>query len=216
MVQVISSNLRFLLADDHLMIRGGLKTFIESAYPGAVTLEAANGLSVMETCAAELFDLVILDMVMPGNDSLRLIADLLTRRPGLAILVYSMVSEDLYGTRVFEAGAKGFLSKEASLDELSKAVSELLAGKTYASADLQQLLAEKWTAHGKNPLGNLSARELQVVPYLTRGLSPRDIGTSLGLAASTIGTLKANIFRKLGVRNLFSLREIVEQAGITA
>src|SRR4028119_877583 len=128
--------MRFLVADDHSIVRMGLKLMLEDDYAGVTIDEAENGNEIVERIKVARYDLLILDFQMPNTDTFSIISNLLARDQHLKILIYSMASEKIYAGKLLKAGVKGFLSKEAKNTELHKAVEVVLNGGIYASEEV--------------------------------------------------------------------------------
>lgn len=196
--------MRFLVADDHSIVRMGVKLMLEADYPQVKIDEAENGNEIVEKIKLRRYDLLILDFQMPDTDTFSIISNVLARNQYLKILIYTMASEKIYAGKLFNAGVKGFLSKEAKNTELLKAVHLVLKGEIYASEQI--LLNDK---HGEttqsNPFTSLSNKEMDILAYLVQGKNTKEIGTLLNLQLSTISTHKFRIFRKLNVSNVVEL-----------
>jgi two-component system invasion response regulator UvrY len=194
----------FLIADDHEIVRQGLKLLIADFYPGAQIVEAHNG----DTTKAQLKQfkctLVILDVQMPNTNSLDLVEYITAFHPDTKVLIFSMSSETLYGKRFIKAGANGYLSKDPSVDEVKKAIETVLNGRRYLSADLMDAFIGEVE---KNPFNTLSDREFEIASLLLTGLSVNEIAGQIHLQPSTVGTYKARIFEKLHVSNILQLKE---------
>lgn len=202
--------MRFLVADDHSIVRMGLRLMLEVDYPHVATDEAENGNEVVEKIKVHRYDLLILDFQMPNTDTFSLIANLFARDQHLKILIYSMASEKIYAPKLFGAGVKGFLSKEAKNTELLKAVEAILQGQTYASEEVQSNNADGATS-SSNPFTILSNKEMDVLAYLIQGKTTKDISTLLNVQLSTISTHKFRIYKKLNVTNLTELIALVKE-----
>jgi two-component system invasion response regulator UvrY len=199
---------KFMLADDHAAIRAGVKTLLESTYTDAIVDEIADGKGVMEKLKHNSYDLVILDIQMPDTDTPVLIKYITDNYPSIPVLVFSMSSEQVYALRVLKAGAKGFISKDSSLDELKKAIELVLNKKKYVSPAVVQLLADQSLFSSKeNPFSKLSSREFQIATLLLEGKTISEIAAILAIQLSTASTHKARVFNKLNVSNLLELKE---------
>ena len=200
---------RFLLADDHSIVRDGLKALLEKTYPGSFVDELIDGTKVLERLKKNVYDLIILDVQMPDTDTPALVKLISSEYPSLPVLVYSMASEQIYALRVMKAGAKGFLTKDAPLEELKKAVELLLNQKKYISQAIVQLLAnQSLFDQNDNPFSKLSPREFQITTLLLQGKSISEIANELKVEVSTASTHKARLLNKLGVKNLLGLKEL--------
>jgi len=197
-----------MLADDHAAIRAGVKTLLENIYENAIVDEITDGKGVMEKLKKNSYDLVILDIQMPDTDTPALIKYITDNYPSIPVLVFSMSSEQVYALRVLKAGAKGFISKDYSLDELKKAIELVLNKKKYVSPAVIQLLADQSLFSSKeNPFSKLSSREFQIANLLLEGKTISEIAAILSIQLSTASTHKARVFNKLNVSNLLELKE---------
>jgi two-component system, NarL family, invasion response regulator UvrY len=203
--------IKILLADDHSIVRSGLKTYIEKIIPHSAIEEASDGDAVFEKIRLGDYDLIILDINMPPDNSFDLVSNILTVKPRTRILMFSMSPEEIYAKKYLSLGALGYLNKDASAVEIEQAINLVLKNRRYLSPSLTQALTE--SALGKNPNNQnpfnlLSPRELEIVRHLMRGESVSEIGECLHLHTSTIGTHKARIFQKLHCKNIMELNEL--------
>ena len=195
--------MRFLVADDHSIVRMGVKLMLDADYPQVIIDEAENGNEIVEKIKLLSYDLLILDFQMPNTDTFSIISNVLARDHSLKILIYTMASEKIYAEKLFKAGVKGFLSKEAKSTELLKATDLVLRGEMYASE--QMLLGKQSSTPSTNPFSSLSNKEMDILAYLVQGKNTKEISTLLNLQLSTISTHKFRIFKKLNVSNLVEL-----------
>ncbi len=202
---------KFLIIDDHEVVRSGIKTLLSDIYKESDVDEANNGITALENITNNNYDLAMLDIKMPNTDTLALMETIRNNFPDLKVLVFSMSPENLYAQRYLKAGARGFLNKDSSMEEIHKAIEQILSGKKYISDNLVELLA---SSVGKNPDENkfnlLSPREFEIATLLLSGQTISQISKDLQLGVSTVGTHKARIFEKLGVTNLLELKEIAD------
>jgi len=178
-------------------------------YDPAEIHEAMNG----DTAAAKLkenqYDLILLDIQMPNTDTLGLMEYIHITYPDAKVLMFSMSAENIYAKRFMKAGAYGFISKEAPLEEITKAINVILNGKKYISETLAEKLAEdSFSGKSSNPFNELSPREFEIVTLLLAGKTVTDISHELNIQTSTVGTHKARLFEKLGVDNILKLKEL--------
>ena len=201
-----------LIADDHSIVRMGLRLLIEGDYPGVCIHEADNGGAVMEKAKQNNFDLITLDFQMPNTDIFSLVSYLLARDEEVKILVYTMAPEKLYAPKLFAAGVRGFLSKEAENSEVLKAFQTLLAGRVYGNKFMETEAASVTaTTTVANPFSVLSAKELDILNFLLQGKNTKEISTLSHLQMSTISTHKVRIFRKLNVANMVELLALTRE-----
>lgn len=200
---------RILIIDDHSIIRVGITYLIHQDTPAAVIDEARSGDAAVTLLKKNPYDLVILDVNIPGTDTIDLISYLLTASPHLNILIFTMNPEEWYGRRFLKMGVKGFLNKESPEEEIRKAIWTVLKGNRYISPELAQIISmDALEKRKENPFDELSNREFDVAMRLTRGDSVSLIAESLNLHASTVGTHKAHIFEKLKVNNIIQLADL--------
>jgi DNA-binding NarL/FixJ family response regulator len=188
--------IRILIADDHSIVRDGLKRILASTTDLQVVAEAAGGDEALALVKANDYDVVMLDLSMPGLSGIDLIKRLKLEKPKLRILVLSMHGESQYAARVLKAGAAGYLSKDSAAEVLLGALRKIAAGGVHigeaAAASLLQ------TKDGL-PHEALSDREFEVMRLLVEGLGPTEIGERLHLSVKTVSTHKTRILEKLGI-----------------
>ena len=200
-----------LIADDHFIIRTGLKLIIENFMPHSKIDEAHDGDSAFEKIKENNYDLLILDITMPNTDSFGLIRKILALKPGMKILMFSMSDEEVYAKRYLKMGVMGYLKKDEPEAEIKKAISTVLNNKKYVSPVLSQILIEDLHSNNpENPFDRLSPREFEIVRHLIRGESVAEICQKLTLHSSTVGTHKARIFEKLKYSNIIDLHALAK------
>ncbi|HEV7780985.1 MAG TPA: response regulator transcription factor [Chitinophagaceae bacterium] len=200
---------KFLLVDDHFVVRSGVKEVLLGYYPSCEVHEAADADAAIKQLKQNSYDLVMMDIQVPDSNMLGLMEYIHTRYPDLKVLMFSMSSEAIYARRFLKAGAKGFLAKESLPAEIAKAVNQVLANRKYISETLAELLAEDSIKGAPaNPFQKLSEREFEVVSLLLGGKGVTEIAATLHLQTSTVGTHKARAFEKLGIENLLQLKEL--------
>jgi two-component system invasion response regulator UvrY len=204
---------RILVVDDHTVVRAGVRKLL-SEIPDADVSEVANGEDALERCATTEFDLVILDLNLPGLGGLELVKRLVRLRPRLPILIFSLHTEAIYATRAMETGARGFISKNATAEELLAAVRTVLAGGTAIEKDIEKEIAGH--AIGDNAyLRPLTQRDLEIVRLLASGKSLTQIADTLGVAYKTIANTLSLIKEKLGVGSTADLIRLAINHGLT-
>jgi DNA-binding NarL/FixJ family response regulator len=195
-----------LIADDHAIIRDGLRKILADTYDLVVAGEAANGIAVMEQVRARDWDLLVLDISMPGRNGLELIKLIQAERPRLPVLIFSMHHEEQYAVRAIRAGARGYLSKEGDMDLLLPAMRRLAQGGRYISPKVAELLAQDMSPDGHDlPHTALSNREFEVFSRIVRGVSMTAIADELSLSIKTVSTHKTNILNKMGLTSQVDL-----------
>jgi DNA-binding NarL/FixJ family response regulator len=191
-----------LLADDHAIVRAGLKEILTGTGDIAVVAEATNGQEVLAAVRARDYDVAVLDMSMPGRNGIELIKLVKAERPKLRILVLSMHSEEQYAVRAVKAGASGYLTKESAADELVSAIRRIAAGGAYISPETaERLVLDASPPLDAAPHTLLSDREYQVFRMIVAGKSVSHIAAELSLSVKTISTHKTRILQKMRIAN---------------
>jgi two-component system invasion response regulator UvrY len=194
--------INILIADDHAILRRGLKDILVSELEGAVCGEAESAKQVLAEIPKRAWDLVILDISMPGRSGLDLLRDLKQLRPELPVIVLSVHPEDQYAKRVLKAGAAAYMNKETVPKELVKAVRKVLSGGLYVSDSLAEKLASDLSAEtGRPPHERLSDREFEVMRMIASGKTISQIAEELHLGMTTVSTHRARILEKMGMTN---------------
>ena len=207
--------LKFLIADDHAVVRRGVKDLLEEEFPGAIFSEVATAQAALEYVWKQPCDLIVLDITMPGRSGLDILKDLKDAQPKTPVLVQSMHAEDQFAVRVFKAGGSGYLTKDSMPEEIVRAVRRLLEGGRYVSAALAENLAGVLAAGAARPAHELlSDREFQVLRMLAAGRAVKEIGAELSLSMKTISTYRTRIFEKLNVRTNQDLTRYALREGL--
>lgn len=194
--------IRVLLADDHAIVRAGLREILTSTGDIAVAAEATNGHEVLERVRAADFDVAVLDMSMPGRSGIELIKQVKREKPKLRILVLTMHSEEQYAVRTLRAGASGYLTKDSATEQLVAAIRRIAAGGAYVSAETaEQLARDAVPRTDAAPHTLLSDREFQVFRMIVDGKSVGAIARQLSLSVKTVSTHKTRILEKMGLAN---------------
>jgi DNA-binding NarL/FixJ family response regulator len=190
---------RVLLADDHAIVRAGLKEILADTGDIEVAAEATNGQETLARVREQDFDIAVLDMSMPGRNGIELIKLVKAEKPGLRILVLSMHSEAQYAVRAIRAGASGYLSKDSAADELVAAIRRIAAGGAYVSPETAERLAlDAGRGADALPHTRLSDREFQVFRLIAGGAAVGGIAKQLSLSVKTVSTHKTRILEKMG------------------
>ena len=202
--------IRVLIADDHAILRRGLKEILLRELEGVVCGEAEDAQQVLAQVRTQHWDLVLLDISMPGRSGLDSLSDLKALRPKLPVLVLSMHPDDQYGKRVLRAGASGYMNKESAPEELIKAIRKVLAGGRYVSPVLAEKLALDLSADAERPAHEtLSAREFEVLRMIASGKTVSQIAGELHLSVATVSTYRARILEKM---NMTTTAELMHYA----
>lgn len=212
-VEFHPKTIRILIADDHSLIREGLKKILKTAYDMKVTAEAQNSQEVLEQVRKTSFDLVVLDISFPGKSGLDILKDLKQEFPKLPVLILSMHPEDRFATRSLMAGASGYLTKDCAADELIRAIRRVVSGRKYVSASLSEQLASHLESDAGKPLHEtLSNREYQVLCLIALGKTAKDLAAELDLSVNTVNTYRARILEKMKMtKNAELIRYALQQ-----
>jgi len=193
--------LRILVADDHPIVRAGLKQIITETPDMMVADEACDGREVLSKVSGNDYDVVLLDISMPGMHGIDALRELRARKPNLPVLILTMHPEEQYGVRVLRAGAAGYLVKESSSDELVSAIRKVAQGRKYVSPSLGEKLASYLEFDASAPHERLSDREYQVMRLIASGKTVTDIADELALSTKTISTYRRRILEKTGMKS---------------
>jgi len=198
--------IRIVIADDHTIVREGLKQLLLANDQFAVVGEATNGHEVMQRARELDFDVLLLDMSMPGKSGMELIKQVKSEKPKLRVLVLSMHEEQQYAVRAIKAGASGYLTKDSASTQLVAALRKVAGGGAFISAEVaEQLALGAMPASDRPPHTTLSDREYQVFQLLVAGNAVGDIAEQLNLSIKTISTHKARLLQKMGMSNQMEL-----------
>jgi two-component system invasion response regulator UvrY len=203
---------RILLVDDHTIVRSGLRRMF-AALPDMQISEAATGEEALTLARAEQPTLTVLDLNLPGLGGLELLRRLLVEHPDGKVVILSMHAEPLYATRALRLGAAGYLSKNASPEELLEAVQRVISGGSYVEAEIAQALAIRASKIG-DPIENLTERDLEIMRLLGDGQSLSDIAATLEVTYKTIANSCTQIKAKLGVARTADLVRLSVEKGL--
>lgn len=198
--------IRVLLADDHTIVRAGVKELLAETGDISVAGEAGSGPEALARAREGGYDVAVLDMSMPGRSGVELIKQLKKEQPRLRILILSMHSEAQYAVRAIKAGASGYLTKDGAADELVAAIRRIASGGAYMTPEAAELLARDYERPpDAAPHTLLSDREFQVFKLIVAGKSVTAIGEELSLSVKTVSTHKTRILEKMGIANQVEL-----------
>ncbi len=208
--------IKVLLADDHSIVRAGLRRIIEESGEMEVIAEAADGREAIRKAHDHLPDVAVIDISMPNVDGLEVIRQLRDHDPKLPILVLTMHAEGQYVVRAVEAGAMGYVTKQSAPEQLVKAIRKLHDGHRYLTDEAAEALALRVAkgTHGRSPLETLSMRELQVLRRLALGNTNREIARAYHISIKTVDTYRSRILKKLDLRNNAELSRFAIQNGL--
>ncbi len=194
--------MNILIADDHAIVRKGLVQLLLEEYPNATIVETTNSVEVFDKTKQYIWDIILLDISMPGRNGVEVLKQLRADGIKAPILMLSMHSEDQYAIRVLKAGASGFMNKDSATEELILAIRKVLSGKKYISESLTEKIADGSIDTSDKPLHELlSDREMQVFQLLAAGKSVSEIATEISLSVNTISTYRTRVLEKLNLQN---------------
>ncbi|NCI49402.1 response regulator transcription factor [Sediminibacterium roseum] len=199
--------MKILIADDHTIVRDGIKLLLVEAYPFAEITDVCDSVDLMKQVNKQKWDIIICDISMPpGESGLEAVKQIREHYSRMPIIVLSMHPADQYAVRAIRAGAMGYLTKGAATKELVMAVNTVMSGKKYLSADVAAILADAVESLNHAPaIDNLTNRELEVFKLIAQGKGVTDIARELVLSPNTVSTFRARIFEKMGFQNNFDL-----------
>lgn len=202
--------IKILIADDHTILRDGLKQILSECSDMQVAGEADNGFDTLAKVRAEDWDVVLLDMAMPGKSGIDLLKQIKAEKPKLAVLVLSMQKENQYAVRTLKAGASGYLCKDSASADLVKAIRKVAGGSLFISAAVAENLALGLTSNQEAPAHTLlTDREYQIFRMIAEGKGVTAIGDSLNLSVKTVSTHKTRIMQKM---NFSSTTDLIRYA----
>jgi two-component system invasion response regulator UvrY len=194
--------IRILIADDHVIVRAGLKEFIADQPDMEVTAEAATGAEAIAAARAHDFDVVLLDILMPDKNGIDTLKTLTHIKPELPVLILSTYAEDQYAVNLLRAGAAGYVNKEAASDRLVAAIRTVVRGRKYVSPALEQILADNVSGDGpRQAHAELSQRQFQIFCKLAAGESVSKIAGELNLSVKTVSTYRTRILEKMAMKS---------------
>jgi DNA-binding NarL/FixJ family response regulator len=212
----VSDSVRILLADDHPLVRTGVRRILE-AQPGlTVAGEVSNGDAALDFLRAAPVDVLVLDLTMPGTDGFEVLRQVKATLPGTKVLVLTMHADAEYVARAVQDGADGYLLKDSAVQDLVAAIEAVQAGRAYYSPPVQRELSELLRAHSAppRPMDTLTEREREVVGLVAKGLSTREIATQLDISTRTVETHRANLMRKLNLKSVALLTQFAIREGL--
>lgn len=194
--------IKILIADDHAVVRKGLKQILAETTDIVAADEAINGQEVLEKIRKNDYDIVMLDISMPGRNGLDILKQVKIEKPEMSVLILSMHPEEQYAVRALKAGASGYLTKDSAPDELILAIRKISQGRKYITSSLAERLAFYLEVDSEKPLHEaLSDREYEVMRMIASGKTVREIAEELFLSIKTISTYRSRILEKMGMKN---------------
>jgi len=207
--------IRVLVADDHPLLRTALKQVLSAEPDLTVAGEAEDSEQVLQKIGEESWDVVILDLAMPGRGGMEVLRELRRLKPHLPVLVLSMYAEDQFAVRAIKAGASGYLSKNSAADEVIRAVRKILTGKKYVSPSLAEMLADSLDSDFDQQLHeSLSDREFEVLCKIGSGQTVSEIAEEMVLSVKTISTYRARLLEKMNMKNSAELARYAIMKGL--
>lgn len=194
--------IKILIADDHAVVRKGLKQILAETTDIVAADEAINGQEVLEKIRKNDYDIVMLDISMPGRNGLDILKQVKNEKPEMSVLILSMHPEEQYAVRALKAGASGYLTKDSAPDELILAIRKISQGRKYITSSLAERLAFYLEVDSEKPLHEaLSDREYEVMRMIASGKTVKEIAEELFLSIKTISTYRSRILEKMGMKN---------------
>jgi two-component system, NarL family, invasion response regulator UvrY len=207
--------IKVLIADDHAVVREGVRQILSDTPDITVVAEARDGQEAIEKVRSEPLDVVVLDITMPGKSGIEALTEIKRDRPNLPVLILSVHSEEQYGPRILKAGASGYLPKDSLPDQLVQAIRKAVIGGKYISPLLAEKLASELGSDAAKPLHEaLSDREYQVLCMIGRGKTIKEIAEVLALSDKTISTYRARILEKMNMNNNGELTHYAIRQGL--
>ncbi len=210
--------IKVLLADDHSIVREGLRRVLEDSHEIEVIAEAADGETALEEAVSKKPDVAVIDISMPGMDGLEVVARLNSYCSDVPVLILTMHDEEQYVIRAIEAGAMGYVTKQSAPEQLVAAVKKIYSGGRYLTEKASEALALRVIRGNKNQTltESLSMRELQVLRKLALGSTNREIAVSYNISIKTVDTYRFRILKKLNLRNNAELSRYAIQNNLVA
>jgi DNA-binding NarL/FixJ family response regulator len=207
---------RVLLADDHNLVRAGVRKILESHPEIEVVGEVGDGASALRALESRPTDVLVLDLTMPGSDGFLVLQQAKQRHPGLKILVLTMHASHEYVARAVREGADGYLLKDSAVQDLVAAIEAVTQGRAYFSPPIQKELGEILRAERdrRRVLDQLTDREREVLRFVAEGLSTKEIASRLSISTRTVETHRAHLMRKLGIRSVARLTQFAIREGM--
>jgi len=207
--------IRIVVVDDHALVRAGICSLLSSQDDISVIAETGSGREAVKICEQLKPNIVLLDLSIPDLDGLEATKQIMAEAPQIKVIILTMYENEEYATRVLNAGAKGFIVKRMSPEELPSVIRKVMAGETCITESImRQIVLRKTSSGDQSMLSLLSDRELQIFHKLARGSSGAKIADELGLSASSVATYKSRIMDKLGLENQAELMRFALRLGL--
>jgi DNA-binding NarL/FixJ family response regulator len=214
------SSIRVILADDHTLVRAGIRSLLEKGPQVTVVAEANDGRELLQSLQNHPADLVLMDISMPGLNGLEATARISREFPKVRVIILSMHQNEEYYWQALKAGASGYLLKKAATTELEAAIKQVMAGETYLSKEIAQRLSKRLPldqlAHTKSPLESLTDRQREILQLIAEGETTKAIAFTLKLSPKTIEYHRAELMSRLGIYDVPGLVRFAMQVGLTS
>jgi DNA-binding NarL/FixJ family response regulator len=214
------SSIRVILADDHTLVRAGIRSLLEKGPQVTVVAEANDGRELLQLLQNHPADLVLMDISMPGLNGLEATARISREFPKVRVIILSMHQNEEYYWQALKAGASGYLLKKAATTELEAAIKQVMAGETYLSKEIAQRLSKRLPldqlAHTKSPLESLTDRQREILQLIAEGETTKAIAFTLKLSPKTIEYHRAELMSRLGIYDVPGLVRFAMQVGLTS
>ena len=194
--------INILIVDDHLIVREGIKRIIDDVPDMNIVAEASSGQEAIDLILENLYDLILLDISMPGQNGLQTLKLIKKHDKNIPVLMLSMHSEEQYAMRTIKAGASGYMTKETASHQLVTAIRKINGGRKFISKEVAELLTtELYHDEDKDPHENLSDREFEILKLIASGKTTKTIANDLSISPKTVSTFRSRILKKLDMRN---------------
>jgi DNA-binding NarL/FixJ family response regulator len=211
--------IRIVLADDHALVRAGIRTLCESLDSVTVVAEAADGNQALEMVKAHHPDVVLMDIAMKALNGLDATAQIKREFPQVCVIILSMHMAEDYVKQALKAGAVGYLLKDAAVPELETAITAVMRGEVYLTPQISRLVVQSYLQHAggvEGPLGTLTPRQREILQLIAEGHSTKDIGSRLGLSVKTVETHRAQIMERLDIHDIAGLVRFAIRVGLVS
>lgn len=213
-------SIKILIADDHSIVRQGLRDLLDKKTDMEVIAESGSGLETIRLASDLKPDVILMDVTMPDMNGIEATRQIISRLPYVKIVALSMHGDKLFVERMFRAGAKGYLTKDCNIEELTEAIHKVIDNKTYISSGIAGAVLEGYlfgkASEDSSVFSILTNREREVLQLLTEGKTARDVADSFCVSVKTIETHRRKIMRKLGIKSIAELTKYAIREGVTA
>lgn len=211
---VRATRTRVILADDHTLVRAGIRRILEAQPDFEVVAEAADGAAALESIATQHADVLVLDLNMNGLEGIDVLRRCKASHPDLKVVILTMHAGREYVSRAIAEAADGYLLKDSAVQDLAAAIHAVIGGGTFFSPSIQQQMANMVRDGSRQGLRGLTDREREVLALIARGQSTKEIAVSLDIGQRTVETHRANLMRKLGVKSVALLTQVAIREGL--